>query len=485
MPGLIARWRALSTRDRLLASGLVCAAVLAFGVALLLQRDARVELFAEPLHPEQVTEVVERLAEWSTPFVAEPDNVRVDGARRNDLLLKLSLAGVPHAHLGGSREELEKTSPLTPQSVLDAQARDGLADDLAAGLRGLPGVADARVIIAPAKPGAFVDEPSHDASASVRITLVPGATLSRATAEGIRAFVAAGVPGLDASHVALLDDRGSALRDGPDSAPDAGDLQTSLQSALDAAFGAGATIVRLRVAYDARASKSDETIAKPLPGALRASDNDERYANDGRRYSRSSTNEERGSDVEETRIDVPAGRIERISAAIAVDAARALDLAKIRSLATGTLGLEPARGDTLDVEEVAFAHDAPQALAVPAIVAGLLSSLVPALLCAALAVAALRRGAAPFAKLCRALARSVSVRRTQRAVSGYAPAHVRGVLKDEPPHTAAAIISALPAATATAVLELYPPEERAQIVRRLAREASPAVPDFESVLRRG
>jgi hypothetical protein len=42
----------------------------------------------------------------------------------------------------------------------------------------------------------------------------------------------------------------------------------------------------------------------------------------------------------------------------------------------------------------------------------------------------------------------------------------------------------LPAATATAVLELYPPEERAAIIRRMQRAASPAVPDYESVLRR-
>jgi flagellar motor switch protein FliG len=61
---------------------------------------------------------------------------------------------------------------------------------------------------------------------------------------------------------------------------------------------------------------------------------------------------------------------------------------------------------------------------------------------------------------------------------------VRGALAGEPPHTAAAIISALPAATATAVLEMYPAEERAAIVRRMSRAATPAMPDHEAVLRR-
>lgn len=67
----------------------------------------------------------------------------------------------------------------------------------------------------------------------------------------------------------------------------------------------------------------------------------------------------------------------------------------------------------------------------------------------------------------------------------FAPSHVRGALANEPPHTAAAIISALPAATATAVLDMYPPEERAAIVRRMSRAAAPVVPDYETVLRRG
>jgi flagellar motor switch protein FliG len=63
------------------------------------------------------------------------------------------------------------------------------------------------------------------------------------------------------------------------------------------------------------------------------------------------------------------------------------------------------------------------------------------------------------------------------------PARVRGALAGEPPHVAAAVISALPAATATAVLELYPQEERAQIVRRLTRAASDLVPPAEELLR--
>ena len=61
---------------------------------------------------------------------------------------------------------------------------------------------------------------------------------------------------------------------------------------------------------------------------------------------------------------------------------------------------------------------------------------------------------------------------------------MRSVLAHEPPHAAAAIISALPAATAAAVLDLYPQHEREAIVKRMARPHSPLIGDAAELLRR-
>src|SRR5271166_1194679 len=127
MAALVVRWRAASVRARVLTLALVLAALAAAMLAWALQRDARVALFAAPLRPEQVAEVAQRLAEWNASFVAGPDNVKVDARRRNELLLRLSLAGLPHPHRPTSNETLEKAGPLVPQSVLDAQQREGLA----------------------------------------------------------------------------------------------------------------------------------------------------------------------------------------------------------------------------------------------------------------------------------------------------------------------------------------------------------------------
>jgi len=230
-------WVALPRTQQALAIAIVFAAVVAASSAIALRRDTTVALFAVRLHPEQVAEVVERLAEWNEPFVSGTDNVRIARSRRSPVLLRLALAGVPHAHVATTGEALARVGPLTPQAVLDAQTLDGLAGDLALGLRGISGVEDARVIIAPARPALFASDPSYGATASVRLRLHAGTQLEPDAVSGIRAFVAAGVPSLDPARVTLIDDRGLALGDparaGPDDAPA---LQASLQSALDQAL---------------------------------------------------------------------------------------------------------------------------------------------------------------------------------------------------------------------------------------------------------
>jgi hypothetical protein len=111
--------------------------------------------------------------------------------------------------------------------------------------------------------------------------------------------------------------------------------------------------------------------------------------------------------------------------------------------------------------------------------------LVPLLFFVAFVFFVIRFGVQPLSRVWVTVVRALEVRRTSRAVAGFAPSQVRGALRDEPPHTVAAIISALPAATATAVLEMYPPTERAQIVSRMARTVAPVIPDYEAILRRG
>jgi flagellar biosynthesis/type III secretory pathway M-ring protein FliF/YscJ len=478
-----ARLGALPSRIKAgLFAGFV-AAIVALGLGVTATRDVRVALFATPLYADQLTEVQTRLAGWGVPYAPLADNVRVDPRKRAALLLRLSLAGVPHRHLATSDETFAHVNALTPQSILEAQTRDALAADLAQGLRGLDGVADARVIVAPASSGAYADETARDASASVRITLTPGAHLAPAAVAGIRAFVAGGVPGLDADRVTVLDDRGEL--DGGTAEPDDTSVQASLQSALDAALGDGATIVRVHREPLGEARDEHDVKHLPLAGDLTRTSGDERYASPQKKYQKATITEERGSETRDVHDSSAPDATARLSVAIFVDGARGIDLDAIRTLAAAAAGINEHRGDTLRVEAVRFAATAPARVrGIDAWgVASLFTGMVPQLALVAGAVVLAIRGARPLYALLVRMVEAAGVRKSSRESAGLPPARVRGALAGEPPHVAAAVISALPAATAAAVLELYPPEERAQIVRRLARAASDLVPHPEELLR--
>jgi flagellar M-ring protein FliF len=482
---LVSRWNALPRAMRVLAAGSATAAILASVALAILTHPASGALFAVALHPEQLAEVEERLASWNVPFTPAADNVVVESGRRNDLLLRLSLAGVPHPHLSSTGEALAGVGVLTPQAVVDAQTRAGLAGDIEAGLRGIDGIDDARVIVAPVKRPEFADESGHDASASVRLRLRPGARLSRAAIDGIRSFVAASVPELAPERVTILDDRGVALGQGEVAGADAGELQESLQSALDGAFGDGTTIVRVRAEYAGeRVSQRD---VRRLPvgiAAIAGTRRSESFDGGGRRYRRLEEGEDRGSETHEIISQAQPGALRRLSTAVFVDQSHAVDLAKMRELAAATVGFDARRGDLIAVEAVDFRHTRLLRSNRWGLLYGAAVSLAPALIFTTGLVLCVRCAMPHLGSFLQSLTERAAVESASKAAAGIAPARVRSMLEREPPHAAAAIISALPAATATAVLELYPPHEREAIVQRMQRRHSPLLDGAQELLRR-
>ncbi|MGB8519178.1 MAG: flagellar M-ring protein FliF C-terminal domain-containing protein [Candidatus Tumulicola sp.] len=481
---LAARWNALSQPARAGAGAAAALFAVLAVVWAVASHPARTPLFATPLHPEQLGEVEERLAGWNVAFTPLADNVVVAAGRRNDLLLRLSLAGVPHAHVQTTAEALAGVGVLTPQAVIDAQTRTGLAGDIEAGLRGIDGIDDARVIVAPAKTAEFADESSRDASASVRVRLRTGSRLARDAVAGIRAFVAAGVPGLTPERVTILDDRGVALGD-DNAGAEAGDLQGSLQTALDAAFGEGATVVRVRAEYNRDRNSERDVRRAPLEGAgIGRAARIESLDDGGKRYRRRDESEDRGSETRELVTESGGATIRRLTTAVFLDVARGLDAVKVRDLASATVGYDAGRGDSLVVQAVDFRHDRVARKDAWWLLYGAVVPLLPVLAVTGAALFAARAALPGLTSLLRAVVERSAIDRTAKAVAGFAPARVRSVLAQEPPHAAAAIISALPAATAAAVLDMYPQHEREAIVKRMARPHSPLIGDATELLRR-
>lgn len=468
---LLNRWNGLPQRLRLLI-GLLSAAVIFVAVllaAMLFPRSTL--LFAAPLESEQLTQIDAQLAAWNVPHLTTAENIMVDAGSRDTLLLRLSLAGLPRSHIATSGETLAKVSALTPDALLEAQSRTGLAGDIAIALRGIAGVADAVVVIAPAHQGAFTDEASSEASASVRLSLRPGVVLSSATVDGIIGFVASAVPSLERSHVVVLDDHGVALGEGATNQDEAEATRAALQSAFDTAFGAGATIVRVHAVHAMQSEHLHEIDHLPVSGAaLDVRKSDEQYHGHEKEYAKHESTESHGSIERDRESTAAAGALSHLSVAVLVDDSRSLDLEKIRKITLAATGMEGEQGDAIHVEAVHFTRPDSPARAPSVAWIGTLLFILPYVMVLGVLVIAIRLLPTPLTLL-------------PRKSVGVAPREALGFLEDEPPHTAAAMISALPAETAAAVLDLYPSDQRGAILARMTRRRNTFAPTWEELSR--
>ncbi len=466
-------------RARVLAGAAACVFVLAFAALAYVLQNQGAELFARPLDAAQLSEVSERLASWDVHFHTTADNVTVEPGRKSELLMRLAMVGVPHESLATSADTLKSVNALTPESVLDAQVRQGLEGDLAEGLRGITGIVDARVLIAPATHGYFVDEASHDASASVRVTLDRKAALPPEAVSGIRSYVANAVPGLAAGRVTIVDENGVALEARPAAADQTEDkgLESTLQAALDTVVGAGQTLVLAHLDTSKESTTTREVKRMPLLAKALASDAlREHYSGKDKSYDKVHENVDRGSDTVESDTQVEAGATQRRSVAVFVDQRRAAMIPRINDVLAAAAGLVPARGDTLVVQAVDFAKaPAPTLDAAPPLTLASFGMSLPVML-VCVAGLLLFFVSRPSFEAFRHLTLQAALDEKRASMANFEPVRIHAALKGEPPHTAAALLASLPSSTTAAVLEMYDDEEaRREISKRLAKPFAPIV----------
>src|SRR5438552_5899546 len=115
------------------AVSVLAAAALAFAIARL---DADVPLFDADLRSAQCAEVENALTLWGETYRtnAQGTQIRLPASRRPDVLLRLTLAGLPHRYIPTSADVLDdRSNALTPQSVIDDRRRSGIEGDLVTG----------------------------------------------------------------------------------------------------------------------------------------------------------------------------------------------------------------------------------------------------------------------------------------------------------------------------------------------------------------
>ncbi len=277
-----------------------------------------------------------------------------------------------------------------------------LEGELARSIQTLADVESARVHLVMPTESVFVDR-ERGAKASVILKLRHG-TLSKDAALAISRLVAGAVDDLRPEDVAIVDadtDRSLGIRDSAgEGQGSTADLTERLVSTLEPIVGAGKIRASVNVDYDQGSTDESQEKYDPAVSALLSDQKSEDHAGGSpvpsgvpgvtsnvptanqpkpapQNATQSSTSESAQYGVNRTVIHTltPAGRIQRITAAILVDDAvvrseqkgkttwtrkkrSPQEIEQIKELAEAAIGFDARRGDTISVENLPFDADA-------------------------------------------------------------------------------------------------------------------------------
>jgi flagellar M-ring protein FliF len=212
-PGLAARWQALPAKTQLMALLGVAALVAVLVMLFTSARDADWRVLFPNLSDKDGGQVVEKLAQMNVPyrFTEGSGTILVPAARVHELRMKLAAQGLPAGSAGSSGYELlDKNHFGQTQGQERMKMQRAIEGELRTTIEALESVKSARVHLALPQVNGFFRE-QHKPSASVVLTLHPGATLERGQVAGIVRVVSGSVPELAAKSVSVVDSTGTLL----------------------------------------------------------------------------------------------------------------------------------------------------------------------------------------------------------------------------------------------------------------------------------
>jgi flagellar M-ring protein FliF len=421
-----------TTRQLLLL--VAVAAAVAFGVAVVLwSRGPNFALLYAGLDSKDAAAVTQALQASNTPYQLGPDgaSISVPASELAAVRLKLAAQGLPQGSAGTAASIPGADSPFGMSDLAErTRYQQMLETDLGNTIAGLQSVRTARVHLALPKPSAFIRD-NRQASASVLVTLFPGRQLDASQVAAIVHLVASSVPELDPRQVSVVDQQGQLLTvNDPDSAGAVGDSRLRLATRMENTYAqrieelltplVGPGKVRAQVYADldfSQTEKATETYnhenpalrseqtssetrrdgtAGAVPGALSnqppttVAQPTAAKPNAGNGATAATTNASAGGDSSSSatrnyeldrtisHVSDPAGRLARLTVAVAVDNKVVVDdkggsksvpftaqeLEHLSDLAKNAVGFSQQRGDSVTVINQPF-HKAPGNDALP------------------------------------------------------------------------------------------------------------------------
>jgi flagellar M-ring protein FliF len=315
--------------------------------------------------------------------------------------IALSGQGLPADSTNQGYSILDNQGMSLSQQAEDVNFKRAMEGELAKTIEAIDGVDTAVVHLALPQKQVFSDQ-QEPATASVLVKTAPGATLTSEQVQAVVHLVASSIDGLDPAQVTVADATGKVLSaPGTDSVDGGSQAQmiegvqeqyrTKLQAMLDRVLGPGNSTVQVIASLDFADSTVDSRkyVYNPSTPPKSSTSTTETYNGSGtpvlngaggivgpdgqmdtsasasasasvpaNSYSNGSTTQDNALDtIDEHRVVGP-GTLASLHIGVALDTkaltAANISLKKLNGLVTATAGVDPARGDTVSMNQVVF-----------------------------------------------------------------------------------------------------------------------------------
>ncbi len=399
---ILERWNQLPRGRQMALAGIVAGTiVVAYFVFIASSQPNMVTAFTG-LAPEDSAAIADQLGKDGIAYElgGGGSTVSVPANKVAETRIKLAQAGLPKGGAVGL-EIFDKTNFGATDFVQKVNYTRGLQGELARSINTLAGVKASRVQIVLPKEAIFAKDQAPT-TASVLVSMKPGANLSQDQVRGIANLVANSVEGLKQGGVTIIDDTGHVLFDGATmDSPFTGSstqldaqhayesqLQRDLDNTLAKVVGPGRSAVTVRAQLNFDNVKSTADTFGTQPQVRSSTTTTETYAGNGTttggvpgtgtngatnpgatgaggnsNYTRteSTTNNELNKTTTTT-VKAP-GSIQKLSVSVVLDdSVTAAQEGSITSAVAAAVGLDQTRGDTLSVTRLPFDASAKQDL---------------------------------------------------------------------------------------------------------------------------
>ncbi|HEY0199031.1 MAG TPA: flagellar basal-body MS-ring/collar protein FliF [Rhodanobacter sp.] len=341
--------------------------LLAMAWALWWVMSPKQQLLFGNLRQTDAAEIAKALDEWKVPhgFTDDSTGILVDAKDVPAVRMRLVSAGVPRGgHVGF--ELFDNHDLGVTEFAQRINYQRALQGELERSIATLPGVSDVRVHLSIERAALFLGQ-KEESKASVVLGMAPGAELSSKEIGGIKGLVAAAVEDLSPDAVVVIGPGGALLSGGAAQGGTemsgqheqdgqlAGEIERRVRDLLGNALGNrdASVEVDVRLNFD-KVSRTSERLL-PLSGsnAGAVTHRESGGSHPGEGETTPTSSNERvdyayGKEREE--VTQAAGTIQRISIAVVLPRGLPADqIDRLRRLIAASAGLDPARGDLLEI----------------------------------------------------------------------------------------------------------------------------------------